>query len=437
MLLIFFPSIAYYPPLPFLMYPVCLYMQFALDDSSCTVLLGHTRVMAVISASLEAPYPDRPSEGSLRFNVEFSPMASPAFETGRPGEDAVELARLVERGLKESRAVDLEALCVQAGRRVWHLRADVHVLDHCGNLADACGLAALGTLCAFRRPDVTVNAGDALNAVVVHSTDEKEPVALTIHHLPLPVTFALFEEGELLALDPSLKEEAAASGGFTVTLNPAGELCAVQKVRGVGMSPSQIMRCMRLAHRKVTELTEQLRKALDAHEIARVQSRIRRKPGAGAPAVLGTIQPTSAAAPMDIEIEALPADVQRAVDKANAQDTSSSDESQGVVAGEDNEQEQSGLEGQQQQQEEEEEERDAMQGIEEAPRPVGDASISEGAAGDGTAERKRKKRRRKSQGGDGSDAFAAVSEMIAGSKKGEAGDLKAAIKRKSNASKKT
>lgn len=35
--------------------------------------------------------------------------------TGRPGEDAIEVARLVERGLRESRAVDLESLVVLAG----------------------------------------------------------------------------------------------------------------------------------------------------------------------------------------------------------------------------------------------------------------------------------------------------------------------------------
>ena len=36
----------------------------------------------VVTATLEAPYPDRPNEGAIRFNVEFSPMASPAFEAG-------------------------------------------------------------------------------------------------------------------------------------------------------------------------------------------------------------------------------------------------------------------------------------------------------------------------------------------------------------------
>lgn len=89
--------------------------SFALDDSSATVQLGSTRVMAVVCATLDAPFADRHNEGSLRFNVEFSPMASPAFEPGRPGEDAIEVARLVERGLRETRAIDLEALVVLAG----------------------------------------------------------------------------------------------------------------------------------------------------------------------------------------------------------------------------------------------------------------------------------------------------------------------------------
>ena len=62
----------------------------------------------------------RASEGSLRFNVDFSPMASPAFEGGRPGEAAVEANRLLERAFRNAGAVDLEALCVVAGVKACH-----------------------------------------------------------------------------------------------------------------------------------------------------------------------------------------------------------------------------------------------------------------------------------------------------------------------------
>lgn len=80
--------------------------------------LGGTRVLAAVAAGLEAPFSDRSREGALRFNLELSPMASPAFEAGRMGEDAVELARIVERAIKQSGAIDMEALCVLPGRKV-------------------------------------------------------------------------------------------------------------------------------------------------------------------------------------------------------------------------------------------------------------------------------------------------------------------------------
>lgn len=70
----------------------CNALQFSLDDSSVTVGLGKTRVLGAIKATLDAPYPDRPSEGSVFFNVEFSPMASPAFEPGRPGQQSLQHA---------------------------------------------------------------------------------------------------------------------------------------------------------------------------------------------------------------------------------------------------------------------------------------------------------------------------------------------------------
>jgi len=45
-------------------------------------------------------------------------MASPAFEGGRPTASAIELMRVIERGLRESRAIDTEALCIIAGQKV-------------------------------------------------------------------------------------------------------------------------------------------------------------------------------------------------------------------------------------------------------------------------------------------------------------------------------
>ncbi|XP_024531750.1 exosome complex component RRP45A-like isoform X2 [Selaginella moellendorffii] len=50
------------------------------EDGAVEVQQGETRVLAVVSAQLGTPYPDRPNEGSLVINTEFSPMADPSFE---------------------------------------------------------------------------------------------------------------------------------------------------------------------------------------------------------------------------------------------------------------------------------------------------------------------------------------------------------------------
>lgn len=62
--------------------------------------LGQTRVMGIVTAQLVQPYRDRPKEGTLSIFTEFSPMADPSFEPGRPGELAVELGRIIDRGLR-------------------------------------------------------------------------------------------------------------------------------------------------------------------------------------------------------------------------------------------------------------------------------------------------------------------------------------------------
>lgn len=249
--------------------------EFAADDSGAEVLLGRTRVLTAISAELVPPFADRGNEGRVQYNVEFSPMASPAFEAGRPGDAAQEVVRLVERALRDSHAVDLEALCVIAGRRVWYLRVDIHVLDADGNLTDAVVLSALAALLSFRRPDVSVGGADG-SEVIVHSAGEKETVPLSIHHLPFALTFAFFGDGDLVVLDPGSKEEAAQSGRLTVVVNAHKEVCAVQKLDGVPLPSSMMLRCIRIAASKVEELTQKLREALDAHEVARIQRRIRR-----------------------------------------------------------------------------------------------------------------------------------------------------------------
>jgi exosome complex component RRP45 len=58
----------------------------------------------------------------------------------------VEVDRIIERGLRESHALDTEALCIVAGAKAWSIRCDIHVLDHGGNVIDAAALATVRPL---------------------------------------------------------------------------------------------------------------------------------------------------------------------------------------------------------------------------------------------------------------------------------------------------
>ncbi|KAL6563753.1 hypothetical protein OROGR_002712 [Orobanche gracilis] len=254
-----------------------LTIQFGSEDGSSDVRLGQTRVMGFVTSQLVQPYRDRPNEGTLSVFTEFSPMADPSFEVGRPGEFAVELGRIVDRGLRESRAVDTESLCVVAGKWVWSIRIDLHILDNGGNLVDAANSAALAALLTFRRPECTLGGEDG-QEVTIHPPEMREPLPLTVHHLPITVTFAFIGNESTVVIDPSHFEEAVMGGKLTATLNANGDICAIQKAGGEGILQSVIMQCLRIASVKAVDITGKLKKAAEVYNSARDLKKIKRHP---------------------------------------------------------------------------------------------------------------------------------------------------------------
>lgn len=254
-----------------------LSIKFGREDGSSEVQLGQTHIMGFVTGQLVQPYRDRPNEGTLSIFTEFSPMADPSFETGRPSESAVELGRIVDRGLRESRAVDTESLCVLAGKLVWAIRIDLHILDNGGNLVDAANIAALASLLTFRRPECSLGGEDGLE-VIVHPPEEREPLPLIIHHLPIAVTFGFFSSESLLVIDPTHHEEAVMVGKMTATLNANGDVCAIQKPGGEGVLQSVIMQCLRLASRMASDITKKIKDAVETYNTERALRKIKRHP---------------------------------------------------------------------------------------------------------------------------------------------------------------
>ncbi|MGC8609131.1 MAG: exosome complex protein Rrp42, partial [Thermoplasmata archaeon] len=67
---------------------------------SAYVSLGKTKVVAGVKIESGEPFPDTPDQGVLTTNIELLPIAFPSFEAGPPNDMAIELSRVVDRGIR-------------------------------------------------------------------------------------------------------------------------------------------------------------------------------------------------------------------------------------------------------------------------------------------------------------------------------------------------
>lgn len=213
-------------------------------EGSARVRLGKTEVLVGVKIGIGEPFSDRPDDGVLTVNSEFVPLASPEFEAGRPGEESVELARVVDRGIRESKAIDLEKLCIVPGKKVFVIFVDVYVLNHDGNLIDASALSAIAALTNAKIFKYDVKEGE----VETKPGFEELPLA----NYPIAITFA--DIGGKLVVDPWLDEEEVMDARLTMSFGKDGKICAMQKGGTGTLSPQQIIEAANMARDKAEEL---------------------------------------------------------------------------------------------------------------------------------------------------------------------------------------
>lgn len=215
-------------------------------NGSAEVYLGKTKILAGVKIETGNPFPDTPEEGILTVNCEFVPLASPTFEAGPPDENSIEVARAVDLGIRESKAIDLKKLCIEPGKKVFVVFVDIYVLDHDGNLIDAAGLAALGALVSAKMHEFEVKNGEVV------FKDKMMP--LPLHDYPVPITSVKI--GGSIVLDPCLEEEQVASCRLTVTTGKDDRICAMQK-GGLGvLTPDEVRQIVSTAISKSKDLRQ-------------------------------------------------------------------------------------------------------------------------------------------------------------------------------------
>ncbi len=218
-------------------------------EGSARVLLGKTEILVGVKVATGEPFPDTPEEGVMTVNAELVPLASPTFEPGPPDENSIELARIVDRGIRESKAIDTSKLVIEAGKKVFVVFVDVYVLNHDGNLIDASALAAVSALLNTKMPNYEIKDGE------VKIKQGYTPLPIRSH----PITVTVCKIGDKLLIDPGLEEEQVMDARITMAINDEGSICAIQKGLAGYFTPQQIIEAGKIAQEKAAEIRKKLK----------------------------------------------------------------------------------------------------------------------------------------------------------------------------------
>jgi exosome complex component RRP42 len=209
-------------------------------EGSAKVTLGDTQVLVGVKLQPGTPFPDSQDEGVIITNLELNPIASPEFEPGPPREEAIEMARVVDRGIREAGAIDIKKLCISVGESVWIVYIDVHVLNDDGNVIDASCLAAIAALMTTVVPNEQQGIG--------------ADVPLAMKEMPVGVTLAKI--GSKLMVDPSLDEEAVCETKLTVVSSSDGSIAGMQKMGPAPFTEAEVLEAIDMSCEKAAELRE-------------------------------------------------------------------------------------------------------------------------------------------------------------------------------------
>ena len=214
-------------------------------EGSARVKLGNTQIIVGAKPQIDTPFPDTPNVGVLMTNSEMLPMADPKFEPGPPSEASVELARVVDRCIRESGMVDLEKLCIEEGKKVWNIFIDLHIIDYDGNLFDAATLAVVAALMNTKIPVAKYENDEVI-------VDGEATMDLPLKDKSIMCTFVKI--GDKLVLDPSLDEEAILDARLSIGITESGNICAMQKGGDQSLSKEDILGAVKIAYSKKDEL---------------------------------------------------------------------------------------------------------------------------------------------------------------------------------------
>ncbi|KAI8145725.1 exosome component 8-like protein [Fennellomyces sp. T-0311] len=225
-------------------------------DASAMVRLGGTTIVCGIKAEVCEPHVERPNQGYLVPNVELSPMCSPKFKAGPPPEKAQAVSEFIHQLFINSDIFPLESLCIDEGKAVWALYADMVCLNYDGNILDASLLAVVAALSKLVLPKAHVSE----TMLVEADATQRVPV-FAMARIPIASTFCIFQEPTVLLSDPNEAEEALTKETVTVVMDTTGQVCHVYKNGGNTVESSVLRTCFERGMQRTKEMAGLIKQA--------------------------------------------------------------------------------------------------------------------------------------------------------------------------------
>ncbi len=222
-------------------------------EGSAKVKMGNTEVYAGVKLAVGEPYPDSQDQGNFMVTAEFLPMSSPRIELGPPKIDAIELARVTDRALRESKFIDFSKLCIKEGEKVWTVFVDIYTINDDGNLMDAAGIAALIALKNAKIPFY-----DEKENKIDYDKPASGSLPLT---KDIPISITVHKIGEHLLLDPTREEEDASTTRVTMGLS-GPTISSMQKGEIEGLTSEEFEKVLDLGEVGYKEVFKKIEKYL-------------------------------------------------------------------------------------------------------------------------------------------------------------------------------
>ncbi len=218
-------------------------------EGSAECFIGNTRVLVGVKLAVSEPLPDKPHEGDIRTAAEMLPLASPDYEPGPPSPESIELARVVDRGIRAAGMIDTKSLFIEEGK-VWSVFIDIYVLNFDGNLFDACTLAGVAALLDCRMPAYKDGKEDHENTVG----------KLKVTGMVTSSTFAKI--GDKIVLDPDATEEKNAMDARVTVATDENLIRAMQKGGRGAFTAEEMDRIIQLTFEKSKDLRKIVKEAV-------------------------------------------------------------------------------------------------------------------------------------------------------------------------------